>query len=176
MEKTIKDVVKDIDPANNAHWTEDGQVRLEVISKLMGKTVTREEVVAELGSFNRKNLQSGDQNEPGTLGTKSEAEGDLLLQKAEAEKRLNECNTEMDKSRKLRDQASEDLDKIITAIDARDSGATTASDIQAFQAAQAESRRLAAEGNRMLRAAIGASQHDALLSAQGSAKKNNAKK
>lgn len=49
----IKDVLAKLDPANDAHWTNDGLPRLDVISKALGRDVTREQLNESSPGFSR---------------------------------------------------------------------------------------------------------------------------
>jgi hypothetical protein len=44
---TITEALHKLDPANDSHWTTDGLPVLDVVSKLVGKTVTRDELDPE---------------------------------------------------------------------------------------------------------------------------------
>lgn len=144
----LKDTLLKLDTEDDSNWTSDGQVRLDVLKKLTGKSVTRKDITVALPGFTRTNQ--------GTLPV--EGAGDLAEEvKAEVTDSPNDVT--MEQANKLLDQATKlesetsavvrDLrrqaDVIISQIDSEDSRKTTAHDIQAFQKSQFNQRKKAAE-------------------------------
>lgn len=52
----IKEALGTLDTLTDDHWTKDGDVRLDVMEGLLGKKVTRQEILNVAPHFNRKNV------------------------------------------------------------------------------------------------------------------------
>lgn len=50
--------LKKLDPSNDSHWTEEGFPRLDVLSKALGRELTREELNAAVPSFSRATAEA----------------------------------------------------------------------------------------------------------------------
>jgi hypothetical protein len=51
----IQDVLKQLNPGNDDHWTAEGMPRVDVVSALAGTQVTRQEVTTSAPQFTRSN-------------------------------------------------------------------------------------------------------------------------
>lgn len=51
----LKDILKDLDPTNDDHWTQDGQARTDVVTGMLGEKVTRDMIRAAAPKFCRAN-------------------------------------------------------------------------------------------------------------------------
>lgn len=51
----ILDALKNLDTLDNDHWTKEGDPRIDVVSSLLGRTVTRQEIIDASPKFNREN-------------------------------------------------------------------------------------------------------------------------
>lgn len=71
----IKDAIAKLDPADNDMWTEDGLPRLAVLSRMMGREVTRDELHNTRPGLTRKSLEAPDKEDI------VEEKGDLELLK-----------------------------------------------------------------------------------------------
>jgi len=54
---TLIETLRQLDPANDAHWTQNGLPRLDVLSASIGSDVTRNDVAAAAPSFRRDHLE-----------------------------------------------------------------------------------------------------------------------
>jgi len=54
---TLIETLRQLDPANNAHWTQNGLPRLDVLSASIGSDVSRNDVAAAAPNFRRDNLE-----------------------------------------------------------------------------------------------------------------------
>lgn len=49
------EALRSLDPLNDDHWTKDDDARIDVVSKMVGRPVTRQEIIDAAPSFNREN-------------------------------------------------------------------------------------------------------------------------
>lgn len=57
----IKEALSQLDTLNDEHWTANGDVRLDAVEKLVGKKVSRQELINVAPHFNRSNVEVPDE-------------------------------------------------------------------------------------------------------------------
>lgn len=116
----LKDAIAKLDPANDAHWTDEGLPRLDALSSLAGRKVTRGEIDS---TVNRHELLATLDAAPPLDFEANVAEQNLDAEHREAEDEVSEienylakANVELDRRRKVRDDL---MDKIIKRDEAK---------------------------------------------------------
>lgn len=52
----ITDALKKLDPENNDHWTSEGVARVDAVTEVLGREITRQQITNADHSFNRQSL------------------------------------------------------------------------------------------------------------------------
>jgi hypothetical protein len=152
MKADLKHALSQLDGKNNDHWTSDGQPRLDIVTKLAKRTITREEVTGDASAFNRKNLtldpvspsgvQEGDAGK--NEGTVSAATSNADTASADTGSELENSNAALSLALKRQQAASVANDAVISAT-ALPTQAEKSNDIKLFQKSQAAQRAAAHE-------------------------------
>lgn len=156
---TIAEVLAKMDPKNDAHWTNDGLPRLDILSKAVGRDVTRDELNLSHPSFNRvsatengsakavelskdgtaPSAQSTDEMPPAPPEHVESVQGDIDTRE-DIERARAELSDAIAKRAKLDAEISR-LQNIVAAIQHKAEDHGFSDTISAYKAAQNEARR-----------------------------------
>jgi len=148
---TILEALPKLDPKNDAHWTADGLPKADIVSKLVGATLTREDISEEAPEFCR-----------GTQSLPVQAKGQLEV----LQEKLATIDLQMGELNKQRTQVMRSLDELIEVVEKQQKDGNSIVSFlqrqQEIQLEQAEERHRLAE-----RLGILPSQMAAMLSPRG---------
>ncbi len=134
----LKDALKSLDKNDKSNFTNDGQPRLDVLSKLVGRQVTRDDL---------KNASKTSESK--TVGSESSEDNEKSLKEE-----MKKASERLREAQKAYDEATAKFDRFLIEGGKDKARLTTAHDIKAFQKAQFEQRKLAATNqakiNKML--------------------------
>ncbi len=125
----IREALEQLDPQDDAHWTVGGEPRLDVLTSLFGKRVTRQEVIDTAPGFTRENPLLDKEDEV-------TVEENPEVQLAEAAQALEKAKVKLS-------EATAKVDAKIIAAEADQEPAHTRNmlNIQAYLARQQENKR-----------------------------------
>ncbi|HWV46417.1 MAG TPA: hypothetical protein VN039_10445 [Nitrospira sp.] len=75
MFEKIREALTKLDPFNDAHWTTDGQPRLDTLKFFAGEDVNREQVLSAAPEFTRTTAQAAVQADPAAQGDNGTGDG-----------------------------------------------------------------------------------------------------
>ncbi|ANO57520.1 hypothetical protein [Vibrio phage vB_VhaS-tm] len=162
----LLEVLGQLDPTKDEHWTQDGVARLDVVSELMGSQVTRAQIQEVAPKFSRANsnvvtskkdpfADAGEEDKPEMLGTgttSAESEGstqtdpeptpepvDPQEQKTyeqQVEDEYNAAKVAFEASQRRLARATELMDDLIRARESEQQNVSFTQNVQAYLKSQ----------------------------------------
>ncbi|QQM14065.1 hypothetical protein pVco14_015 [Vibrio phage pVco-14] len=165
--KKLIEVLGQLDPTKDEHWTQDGVARLDVVSELVGSQVTRAQIQEVAPKFSRANpnvvtakvdpfAQVSEEDKPEMLGTGSasvEGGGDETETKApqenhagpveltaeqEIETEYKNAKTALEAAQRRMQRATDRMDDLIRARESNQQNVTFTDNVQAYLKSQRE--------------------------------------
>jgi len=137
-----------LDPKNDAHWTGNGDPKMDVIESILGsKDVTRAQVKAAAPDFSREKAAADDGGpnaSPNAAGATQDDQAqdtsadDLSARKKIAQDALSEARKDLDEARKTYDAANSALDVIISEEQQENGKVSQAEMVKRYQSSQAK--------------------------------------
>lgn len=162
----LLEVLGNLDPTKDEHWTQDGVARLDVVSELMGSQVTRAQIQEAAPKFSRANpnvvtikqdpfADAGEEDKPEMLGTGSasvEGAGEPevkapqenhagpveLTAEQEIETEYKNAKTALEAAQRRMQRATDRMDDLIRARESNQQNVTFTDNVQAYLKSQRE--------------------------------------
>lgn len=120
MNKQILEALLALDPDNEDHWTADGLPKVDIISNLVGETVTRQQITQAKPGFSKALVVMQQGQEQGGNAPKSNepnnAENGEQQNPHEGENQHNEQNTSHEGEAEKGEQVQTELEQVNTQI------------------------------------------------------------